>query len=134
MMSIYLLMTLSVSNFFCKDCKITFEGEYKPQQRPRKSCPKCHKMCEITKSKEKTDTETRGRTTSTSPLPKYDKINEKVIEDILLRLVNGGLVDTALVRNMVEFFIKIKSKTDTMEDDLDMEVLKEIGLKITNSN
>lgn len=45
-------MTLSVGNFYCKTCEITFKGEYKPQQRPRKSCPKCHKMADMsTKNK-----------------------------------------------------------------------------------
>jgi len=44
-------MTLSVGKFYCKTCKITFEGEYKPQQRPRKSCPKCHKMADMSTNK-----------------------------------------------------------------------------------
>ena len=45
-------MTLTVVNptgsFTCKKCKLTFEATYKPQQRPRKSCPKCHKMVGMT--------------------------------------------------------------------------------------
>lgn len=41
-------LTLLKANFYCKKCNIIFEGEYKPQQRPRKSCPKCHRMRDLT--------------------------------------------------------------------------------------
>lgn len=40
-------MTLSSGTFSCKKCDITFKGDYKPQTRPRKSCPKCHKMSDL---------------------------------------------------------------------------------------
>lgn len=46
-------MTVTLGHFFCKSCKLTFEGEYKPQQRPRKSCPKCHKMVGLVVTKKK---------------------------------------------------------------------------------
>ena len=36
-----------------------------------------------------------------------------------------------LLRTAIEFFIKIKGKSDAIDDDLDMEVLKQIGIKIT---
>ena len=39
-------LTLQKGNFHCNRCEITFSGTFKPQQRPRKSCPKCHKMCD----------------------------------------------------------------------------------------
>ena len=93
-------MTLSVSDFFCKPCKITFSGEYKPQERPRKSCPKCHKMADMavkknTNSKQKLlDAVTKG--SSSTPINSnlldpnyYSNVNIKTllknsaIEDIL---------------------------------------------------
>lgn len=40
-------MSSTHGNFFCKKCGIAFPGDYKPQQRPRKSCPKCHKMADL---------------------------------------------------------------------------------------
>ena len=41
-------LTLSTGSFTCKKCEVTFNGTYKPQQRPRKSCPKCHNMVGMT--------------------------------------------------------------------------------------
>ncbi len=41
-------LTLPIGSFTCKKCELTFKGEYKPQQRPRKSCPKCHRMVGLT--------------------------------------------------------------------------------------
>ena len=128
-------MTLSVSNFFCKKCEIDFKGEYKPQERPRKSCPKCHKMCELTKSNNKPDTETGG---STQPLPPiHESIENLSSEDLEKRIVdalNTQPNNAQLLGKAIEFFIKVKSKTETMDTDLDMELLKEIGLKITDSS
>lgn len=74
-------MTLSEGSFFCKKCKITFEGEYKPQQRPRKSCPKCHKMSDLTvknttSNQKPGDTETKG-SASTPLIPTYSDVNIK---------------------------------------------------------
>ena len=62
-------MTLSAGKFYCKTCKIAFEGEYKPQQRPRKSCPKCHKMVDISTNKKKKK--------STPKKESYSPTNEK---------------------------------------------------------
>ncbi len=41
-------LTLNKGSFHCKKCVLIFEGEYKTQQRPRKSCPKCHNMVGLT--------------------------------------------------------------------------------------
>ena len=61
-------MTLTVidpvGSFSCKKCKLTFEGTYKPQQRPRKSCPSCHKMCGMTVVK---SSKTRSTTNPKTP-------------------------------------------------------------------
>ena len=50
-------MTPTLGNFKCKKCNILFEGEHKPQIRPRKSCPKCHRMVDIVKE----PSETKGK-------------------------------------------------------------------------
>lgn len=79
-------LTLNKGTFHCKKCVLTFEGEYKTQQRPRKSCPKCHNMVGLTPKvtiKKKVpfaikDAMTRGGQQSTPPLiPSYKDVNIK---------------------------------------------------------
>ncbi|KKM83157.1 hypothetical protein LCGC14_1312300 [marine sediment metagenome] len=65
---------------------------------------------------------------------KYTKVNEETIEKTLLELVNMRAIDAGLVRCMIDFFVKIKGKTDEIEDKIDMEALKEIGINITSSS
>ena len=122
-------MTLSVSNFSCKKCKITFEGEYKPQQRPRKSCPKWHRMCEITKSKEKSDTETGGSTTPTPPIQEdIEKLSSEDLEKRIISALNEQPNNAQLLGKAIEFFIKIKGKVETIDESFDMEELRRLGL------
>lgn len=64
----------------------------------------------------------------------YDNINEDTIEESLLRLANTGKIDSGLVRCMIDFFIKIKSKSDTIKEDINMEQLLQDGLLIKNSD
>lgn len=64
----------------------------------------------------------------------YTKVNEETIEATLLNLVNAGQLDAGLVRCMIDFFIKIKGKTDTIEENIDMEVLRQIGINVKNNN
>ena len=65
---------------------------------------------------------------------KYTKVNEETIEKTLLELVNMRAIDAGLVRCMIDFFVKIKGKTDEIEDKIDMEALKKIGINITSSS
>ncbi len=65
---------------------------------------------------------------------KYTKVNEETIEKTLLELVNMRAIDAGLVRCMIDFFVKIKGKTDEIEDKIDMEALKEIGINIKSSS
>lgn len=128
-------MTLTVSNFFCKKCNITFEGEYKPQQRPRKSCPKCHKMCDlakITKSNKKPETSIKGGTTPSSPL--NNKLSAEGLEKLIIAALNEQPNNANLLGKAIEFFIKVKGKSETIEDDLDMEALKKIGIITADIN
>jgi len=127
-------MTLSVSNFFCKTCEIDFKGEYKPQQRPRKSCPKCHKMCEITKSNKKPDTETKGEQHSTPPLTEdIKKLSSEDLEKRIVAALNKQPTNAQLLGKAIEFFIKIKGKEEEIDESIDMEALREIGITSTSS-
>jgi len=41
-------MTLPQKDYYCKKCKITFKADYDDSvQRPRRACPKCHKVVDI---------------------------------------------------------------------------------------
>ena len=55
--------------FYCNKCDITWSSEYKPQQRPRRSCPTCHKSCDL-----KT---TNGVHISGSPLIELGQLDHK---------------------------------------------------------
>lgn len=78
-------LTLNKGSFHCKKCVLTFEGEYKTQQRPRKSCPKCHNMVGLTpkvikkkKVSSAIQNTDKGGVASTLPLiPSYKDINIK---------------------------------------------------------
>lgn len=119
-------MTLSVSNFFCKTCEIDFKGEYKPQQRPRKSCPKCHKMCEITKSNKKSDTETKGEQHSTLPpttdIEDITSLTPESVEKLILdKLNNKSDIQDPLIRMALDVVIKLKIQGEEGMEELDME-------------
>ena len=98
-------MTKLKGNFHCNRCNITFEGEYSKSQRPRKSCPKCHKSSDLTnntKSNNKPSshsiTPTKGGA-STPPLNKlldpeyYSNVNIKTL------LMNSAIDDVLHGRN-----------------------------------
>ena len=135
-------MTLTVvdptGSFICKKCKLTFEATYKPQQRPRKSCPKCHNMVGMTvkkssktKSNEKNDAETEG---SNIPPPLTTTLSADYLEECLTAALKEHPDNPNLLRTAIEFFIKIKGKSDAIDDDLDMEVLKQIGISSTTGH
>ena len=132
-------MTLTVSNpsgsFHCKKCEIVFNGEYKPQQRPRKSCPKCHKMVGLTvvkspklpKSNNKPDTETKDGGHSI-PLSTRKKLTEEYIEQLIIQGLEDYPGNVQLIGKATEFFIKVKSKTSEMEEDMDISELLKNGI------
>jgi len=135
-------MTLTVidptGSFTCKKCKLTFEATYKPQQRPRKSCPKCHKMVGMTVKKssktnfnKKTDTETEG---SNIPPPLTTTLSADYLEKCLTAALIKNPGNPNLLRTAIDFFIKIKGKSDDIDDDFDMEVLKQIGISSTTGD
>lgn len=63
-----------------------------------------------------------------------DGVDETTVERGLVRLWNLGEINTNLLRCMVDYVIKIKGKSDEVDDDLDLEVLKEIGIKVKTGN
>ena len=135
-------MTLTVSlptgSFYCKKCEITFNAEYKPQQRPRKSCPGCHKMAGMTVKKssktkfnKKNDAETEG---NNPLLPLTTTLSADYLEKCLTAALKEHPDNPNLLRTAIEFFIKIKGKEDAIDDDFDMEALKQIGISATTGN
>lgn len=62
------------------------------------------------------------------------KLSSEDLEKRIVAALNRHPDNAQILGKAIEFFIKVKAKTDTMESDLDMELLKEIGLKITDSS
>ena len=43
-------MTKTQKDYYCRVCDLTFKDDYNPNvQRPRRACPKCHKVVDIKK-------------------------------------------------------------------------------------
>ena len=126
---------LPSGSFHCKKCEIIFNGDYNPQQRPRKSCPKCHKMAGLTvtkaskktKSNKKPDTKTKGGGSSTPPST-HKKLTEEYIEDLIVQGLEDYPGNIQLIGKATEFFIKVKSKTSEMEEDMDISELLKNGI------
>ena len=129
-------MTLTVvdptGSFTCKKCKLTFEATYKPQQRPRKSSPKCHNMVGMTVKKSSKTSSTKKRILpqegGTSHTPLTTRLTSDDLEKRLISALEQQPNNPNLLRTAIDFFIKVRIKSDAMEDEIDMEVLKSIGL------
>lgn len=135
-------MTLTVINptgsFYCKKCEITFNATYKPQQRPRKSCPGCHKMAGMTvkkssktKSTNKPDTEKKGEG---APYPHPTKLTEKYLEKLIVDGLKANPGNVQLIGKATEFYLKVLIKSDTMENEMDIEELLKLGIVKEFSN
>jgi len=106
-------MSVTVSYFQCKKCDIVFKGEYKPQQRPRKSCPNCHKMCDIYVKKD-------NGTPPPVTQKQFETLDEATIEHLILDLLNEEVTESR-IKIAVDFHNRVKG-TDVinMEEPLDM--------------
>lgn len=146
-------MTLPQKDYYCKDCILTFEADYDDSvQRPRRACPKCHKVVDIKKNKTRskvaikssksrdssivTDSETQGKGgNGSSPLIKYTKIDDDMIEELILKKANSGedLSDN-FIKTCIQFYKDIRGKDDKIKDDIPMEELMAIGESLKSSN
>lgn len=63
-----------------------------------------------------------------------EKLSSEDLEKRIVNALNRHPDNAQILGKAIEFFIKVKAKTDTMEGEVDMELLKEIGLKITDSS
>ena len=95
-------LTLLKANFYCKKCNIIFEGEYKPQQRPRKSCPKCHNMRDLTQKKiipKSNNKRSSHNTTTTGGGHSNPSLTNKLLDPDLYSNVN---VQTLLMNSAID--------------------------------
>ena len=68
-----------------------------------------------------------------SPGPKSPgkkKLTEKYIEELIYDGLENNPGNVQLIGKATDFFIKVIGKKDEMEDEIDMEKLKEIGIVI----
>jgi len=129
-------MTLTVidpvGSFSCKKCKLTFEASYKPQQRPRKSCPSCHKMCGMTVNKKEKTQSTKNLISpqegNSNGAPLTTRLSSDDLEKRLLMALEVNPNNPNLLRTAIDFYLKVMIKSDSMEDEIDMEALKRIGI------
>lgn len=91
-------------------------------------------MCEITKSKEKTNTETGGDTPTLPPIHEdIEKLSSEDLEKRIISALNVQPNNAQLLGKAIEFFIKIRGKEEEIDDNIDMEALREIGITSTSS-
>ena len=69
-----------------------------------------------------------------SPGPGKKKLTESYIEQKILDALEDDPKNTTLIGKAVDFYARVKSgKAEELKDEIDMEVLKRIGLDIANS-
>ena len=124
-----------------------YELKNASQKNPRTTCDVCGYKFSVGKYFKKgqkgkkshdssiiTDNETQGeRVIGSSPLTKYTKIDDDVIEAAILKRINDGDITDALIGRMIEFYNKIRQKDDKIKDDIDMEEFKLIGASLKDS-
>ena len=86
-------MTVTVDKFYCKSCILTFEGEYKPQQRPRKSCPKCHKMVDLSKTTKPALLKNQGHSSPPRVDDEFIDEPDELVMDIAMKVLNRQRYD-----------------------------------------
>ncbi len=127
--------------FFCNICDLTWSKDYNPSQRPRKNCPQCHKSCDLTrknvqipKSNKKPDfSEKEGGEDPPSNRNSFNKIDATTVETLMLKQANEGNDTVPFIRCIVDY-LKIKGDSVELDEDLDLEVLRQIGINLKSSN
>jgi UDP-2,3-diacylglucosamine pyrophosphatase LpxH len=65
---------------------------------------------------------------------KTKKLTEEFIENLIIKGLEDNPGNVQLIGKATEFFIKVKGKATEMEDEIDMEKLKEIGIVIKSGS
>lgn len=85
-------MTQTQKKYYCRVCDITFKAAYDPKvQRPRRACPKCHKVVDIKKNSKKKNMpippqNSIGKGETASPTQIIDNPNELLITTAIREL------------------------------------------------
>ena len=67
--------------------------------------------------------------------PNKKKLTESYIEQKILDALEDDPKNTTLIGKAVDFYVRIKGgKAEELKDEIDMEVLKQLGLDISNSD
>ena len=123
--------------FFCNICDLTWKSKYNPSQRPRKRCPKCHKTCDLTKSvinnKGSQGVVLKNPSSVPPTTDSFNKIDATTVETLMLKQANEGNDTVPFIRCIVDY-LKIKGDSVELDEDLDLEVLRQIGINLKSSN
>ena len=99
----------------CKKCKVRF---YIPTQKAQKEPPK-------TKSINKLISPQEG---GKAKAPLTNSLSSNDLEQRLIMALDSQPNNANLLGKAIDFFIKVKNKSDSMEDEIDMEALKRVGI------
>jgi len=72
----------------------------------------------------------RGTKSPGPKSPGVKKLTEEFIENLIVEGLENNPGNVQLIGKATDFFIKVIGKKDEMEDEIDMEKLKEIGIVI----
>ena len=62
------------------------------------------------------------------------KLTEEFIEQLIVDGLEANPGNVQLIGKATEFYIKVKNKVSEIEDNIDMEALKEIGINIKSGS
>jgi len=96
-------------------------------------------ICNATTNSQKTGvrrkkgTLLKRRNNDTKPPEIIDSLTSENLEKIIVNSINGdNSIKESKIRLAVDYFIKVKGKTEEIEDNIDMEALREIGITSTS--
>ena len=119
----------------CPECNHEFLYKGKAK-RPRPTCPKCKEKFYIgaqntqkepkkTSSKKKKNSPQEG---NSNGAPLTTRLSSDDLEKRLLMALEVNPNNPNLLRTAIDFYLKVMIKSDSMEDEIDMEALKRIGI------
>ena len=108
-------MTTTSGSFSCTKCKTIFNEEYEPSIRPRRSCPKCHKTCDLTPKKRDKSDKPKSNNKPISPQEGIETISpRKILYEIF---IDKNQPATARVAAIREYNNIIETKPEEESDD-----------------